>query len=119
MIETRHTVLGMVCSHCAAIVGEEIGRIPGVTDVRVDIAAETVVVRADRPVPRAHIDTAVEEAGYTPAPPPPDAPGTAPPGATPRDTGPPGTARPGTAPPGTARPHAAPPPAEPPPTPRS
>ncbi|WP_078898204.1 heavy-metal-associated domain-containing protein [Streptomyces sp. CNQ-509] len=114
MIETRHTVLGMACSHCAAIVGEEIGRVPGVTDVRVDIAAETVVVRADRPVPRAHIDAAVEEAGYTPAPPPPDPCGTAQPGTAPRETGPPDTARPG-----TAQLHAAPPPAEPPPTPRS
>lgn len=69
MIESRHTVLGMVCGHCAEIVGEEIGRVPGVTDVRVDIAAEIVVVRADRPVPRTHIHAAVEEAGYTPGPP--------------------------------------------------
>ncbi|MFW6690281.1 heavy-metal-associated domain-containing protein [Streptomyces sp. MAR4 CNX-425] len=70
MIESRHTVLGMVCAHCAGIVGEEIGQVPGVTDVRVDIAAETVVVRADRPVPQALIHAAVEEAGYTPGPPP-------------------------------------------------
>ncbi|MFF0725716.1 heavy-metal-associated domain-containing protein [Streptomyces sp. NPDC004134] len=79
MIETRHTVLGMVCSHCAAIVGEEIGRVPGVTDVRVDIEAETVVVRAEGPVPRERIHAAVEEAGYTPGPPPSDPPDTAPP----------------------------------------
>ncbi|WP_181788181.1 heavy-metal-associated domain-containing protein [Streptomyces phytophilus] len=74
MIESRHTVLGMVCSHCAAIVGEEIGRVPGVTDVRVDIAGETVVVRADRRVPEALIHAAVEEAGYTPGPPPAEPP---------------------------------------------
>lgn len=74
MIESRHTVRGMVCSHCAAIVGEEIGRVPGVTDVRVDIAGETVVVRADRPVADTLIHAAVEEAGYTPGPPPAEPP---------------------------------------------
>ncbi|AUH43165.1 heavy-metal-associated domain-containing protein [Streptomyces sp. CMB-StM0423] len=105
MIETRHTVLGMVCSHCAAMVGEEIGRVPGVTDVRVDVAAETVVVRADRPVPREHIHAAVEEAGYTPGPPLPEPPDT---GAG--DTGPPDTGPPSPAPPGAVRPRAAPPP---------
>ncbi|GAA2132099.1 cation transporter [Streptomyces synnematoformans] len=73
MIESRHTVLGMVCGHCAEIVGEEIGRVPGVTDVRVDVAAETVVVRADRPVPEALIHAAVAESGYTPGSPPADA----------------------------------------------
>jgi copper chaperone CopZ len=64
----------MVCGHCAEIVREEIGRVPGVTDVRVDMAAETVVVRADRPVPQSHIHAAVEEAGYTPGPPPAEPP---------------------------------------------
>ncbi|MEO3765841.1 heavy-metal-associated domain-containing protein [Streptomyces sp. B8F3] len=102
MIESRHTVLGMVCSHCAAIVGEEIGRVPGVTDVRVDIAGATVVVRADRPVPQADIHAAVEEAGYTPGPPStasPDAKpsaglsSAAPPDAGPARAGPPPTPR--------------------------
>ena len=62
---TTFQVRGMTCGHCRRAVTEEIGRVDGVTGVVVDLPGGTVTVTVDRPVDRADIATAVDEAGYT------------------------------------------------------
>lgn len=62
--EQSFRVSGMSCEHCAAAVSREVGQLPGVSDVHVDLARGGLVVRA------VHIDgeairAAVESAGYT------------------------------------------------------
>ncbi len=64
-VSTRSiTVTGMTCDHCASAVRAEIGKLPGVTGIDVDVAAGTVRVTGD-PLPGdAPLREAVEEAGY-------------------------------------------------------
>ena len=57
------TVTGMTCGHCVASVREEVGGIDGVTSVDVDLASGRVTVEADRPIDRADLAAAVDEAG--------------------------------------------------------
>ena len=61
---TTFTVTGMTCAHCRRAVTEEIAAVDGVVSVAVDLATGTVTVTADRPVDRADISAAVDEAGY-------------------------------------------------------
>ena len=54
----------MTCDHCASAIRAEISKLPGVTEVDVDVAAGTVRVTAD-PLPGdSPLREAVEEAGY-------------------------------------------------------
>jgi copper chaperone len=64
-METRSVVVtGMTCEHCARAVRDEIGAIPGVSEVLVDVAAGKVQVTGS-PLPGdAALREAVEEAGY-------------------------------------------------------
>ncbi|MGA2455727.1 MAG: heavy-metal-associated domain-containing protein [Solirubrobacteraceae bacterium] len=57
-------VTGMTCEHCVAAVGAEVGALPGVSDVDVDLASGAVVVRGSDLDGEA-IRLAVEEAGYS------------------------------------------------------
>jgi copper ion binding protein len=59
-----YTVTGMTCSHCVDAVSAEIGRLPGVTGVQVDLAAGAVTVTSDQPADDDAVATAVDEAGY-------------------------------------------------------
>ena len=59
-----YTVTGMTCAHCVAAVTEEVGAVPGVTGVEVDLATGALTVTSDTPVERAVIADAVDEAGY-------------------------------------------------------
>jgi copper chaperone CopZ len=61
---TTFRVTGMTCEHCRRAVAQEIGQVPGVNRVDVDLASGTVTVFADRPVDRADIAVAADEAGY-------------------------------------------------------
>jgi len=54
----------MTCDHCAGSVTAEITKIPGVTDVQVDVPTGRVTVESDRPVADDAVTEAVEEAGY-------------------------------------------------------
>jgi len=57
-------VTGMTCDHCASAVRAEVSKLPGITDVEVDIAAGTVRITGD-PLPGdTPLRAAVEEAGY-------------------------------------------------------
>jgi copper chaperone len=64
MATKTYTVTGMTCAHCVSSVGSEIGQIPGVTDVQVDLASGTVAVTSEQPVDDAAVAAAVDEAGY-------------------------------------------------------
>lgn len=59
-----YTVAGMTCGHCVSAVGGELGAIPGVSGVAVDLAAGTVTVTSSHPVDEQSIRAAVDEAGY-------------------------------------------------------
>jgi copper ion binding protein len=61
---TTFQVTGMTCAHCRRVVTEEIGRVDGVDAVTVDLPSGTVTVAVTRPVDRADIARAVDEAGY-------------------------------------------------------
>ncbi len=61
---TTFTVTGMSCDHCRRAVTQEISAVDGVESVDVDLASGTVSVRTARPVDRADIAAAVDEAGY-------------------------------------------------------
>jgi copper chaperone CopZ len=64
-VETRSIVVnGMSCDHCASAVRAEIGKLPGVTGVDVDIAAGKVCITAGQVPGDTALRAAVEEAGY-------------------------------------------------------
>ena len=63
-IDTReYTVEGMTCAHCIASVREEVGEVPGVRAVEVDLDSGRVVVTGTE-VDDAAVRAAVAEAGY-------------------------------------------------------
>ncbi|HUJ07734.1 MAG TPA: heavy metal-associated domain-containing protein [Streptosporangiaceae bacterium] len=58
------TVTGMTCSHCVNAVQDEIGQLPGVREVTVDLDSGAVTIAAD-PLPEPDaLRKAVAEAGY-------------------------------------------------------
>ncbi|MGL5856800.1 MAG: heavy-metal-associated domain-containing protein [Angustibacter sp.] len=59
-----YRVDGMTCDHCAAAVTAEVGALPAVTAVAVDVAAGQVAVTSEGPLDNAAVASAVEEAGY-------------------------------------------------------
>ena len=63
MITTTYTITGMTCGHCESAVGEELGQLPGVRDVRVDAGAGTATVTSDQPLDLDAVREAVDEAG--------------------------------------------------------
>ena len=64
MATQTYTVTGMTCSHCVNSVSSEIGKLPGVTDVQVDLPAGAVTVTSDQPLEQTAVAAAVDEAGY-------------------------------------------------------
>jgi len=64
MSTTTYTVAGMTCGHCVNAVSEEVGAIPGVREVDVDLAAGRLTVVSTDPVSSDAVRAAVEEAGY-------------------------------------------------------
>ncbi|MFE6615823.1 heavy-metal-associated domain-containing protein [Amycolatopsis sp. NPDC057786] len=61
---STYTVTGMTCDHCVRSVTEEVGKIAGVTDVRVDLPTGAVTVTSSQEPEVAEVRAAVEEAGY-------------------------------------------------------
>lgn len=57
------TVAGMSCGHCAAAVKREVGKLPGVSTVDVDLATKRVTVTG-LALDRGAVVEAVDEAGY-------------------------------------------------------
>lgn len=64
MSPTSYHVTGMTCGHCVAAVTEEVGRLPGVRHVRVDLASGLVTVTSDGVLDESAVAAAVSEAGY-------------------------------------------------------
>ena len=64
MSTATYTVVGMTCSHCVTAVTEEVGALPGVTSVDVDLPSGGVTVTSTEPVDESAVRAAVEEAGY-------------------------------------------------------
>lgn len=67
MTTTTYLVSGMTCGHCVAAVTEEIGKLEGVRDVRVDLVADgrsRVTVSSTAELPDEAVADAVDEAGY-------------------------------------------------------
>lgn len=65
MSTSTHTVNGMTCAHCVDSVTEEVGEIPGVTHVDVDLGAGRVTVSSDAPLDDGAVRAAVQAAGYS------------------------------------------------------
>jgi copper ion binding protein len=61
---STYTVTGMTCEHCVGAVREELGRLPGVTEVSVDLATGRVTITSETPVAAADVRAMVDEAGY-------------------------------------------------------
>jgi copper chaperone len=56
--------MGMSCGGCASSVREEIGDIPGVNAVDVDLSSGSVIIDSEGQVETEAIKNAIEEAGY-------------------------------------------------------
>ena len=61
---STYSVKGMTCGHCVNSVSTEIGALPGVTGVDVDLASGAVTVTSDQPLDPGAVRAAVDEAGY-------------------------------------------------------
>jgi copper chaperone len=61
-------VSGMTCEHCARAVRAEIGGLPGVTGVEVDVASGEVRIVAEPAPDDVALRAAVDAAGYEMAP---------------------------------------------------
>lgn len=64
MNTSTYTVTGMTCDHCVGAVRNELSRIPGVTDVAVDLPSGRVTVTSEGPVSTDDVRAMVDEAGY-------------------------------------------------------
>ena len=63
----QYTVHGMTCAHCVMSVREEVGELPGVTSVDVDLATGRLTVTGSD-LEDGAIVAAVAEAGYRAVP---------------------------------------------------
>jgi copper chaperone CopZ len=61
---STYAIKGMTCAHCVHSVRAELDRLPGVTEVGVDLAAGIATVISDEPLPPEAVREAVDEAGY-------------------------------------------------------
>lgn len=67
MTTTTITVAGMTCGHCVAAVKDEVGALPGVSAVEVELVAggdSPVTVTSEQPLDADALAAAVDEAGY-------------------------------------------------------
>lgn len=62
-VSTVYSVAGMSCQHCVNAITTEVGQVPGVTAVVVDLEAKTVTVEATD-ADDAAVRSAIDEAGY-------------------------------------------------------
>jgi copper chaperone len=63
-VTRTYTVAGMTCEHCVRAVTTEVGALPGVRQVDVDLASGRVTVASDDTLDDAAVAAAVDEAGY-------------------------------------------------------
>ena len=63
MTTRSYAVEGMSCEHCVRAITSEVTKVPGVADVTVDLAGNTVAVTG-KAVDEAAVRAAIDEAGY-------------------------------------------------------
>jgi copper chaperone CopZ len=63
-VSETYLVTGMTCGHCVQAVTDELGRLPGVREVRVELATGEVAVVSDAGLRGEDVRAAVDEAGY-------------------------------------------------------
>lgn len=63
MTQKQYNVTGMSCEHCAASIREEVSEVPGVSEVVVDLSANTVTVHGTD-MDDERLRAAIVEAGY-------------------------------------------------------
>ena len=66
MTTTTYDVTGLTCEHCVRAVTGELGGLPGVQDVQVDLVPEgssQVTVISTGPLPEPAVTAALDEAG--------------------------------------------------------
>ena len=61
---SAYHVTGMTCGHCVQAITTEIGALPGVEEVHVDLSSGSVVVASLQPLVESDVAAAVHEAGY-------------------------------------------------------
>lgn len=64
MTSAVYTVTGMTCGCCAGSVKGEVSKVPGVTDVAVDVDSGQVTITSEAPVASEAVHAAVVAAGY-------------------------------------------------------
>jgi copper chaperone CopZ len=67
MTTTTYSVNGMTCGHCSSAVTEELGKLPGVQEVTIDLNAggtSAVHVTSESALDETAVREAVDEAGY-------------------------------------------------------
>lgn len=64
MVTEKYLVKGMTCGHCVNAVSTEVGAIPGVNEVAVDLTSGEVTVTSTAALDPAAVAAAVDEAGY-------------------------------------------------------
>ena len=63
-ITNTYDVKGMTCGHCVGAVSGELAKLPGVTDVAVDLDTGKATVTSENPLDTEAVRAAVDEAGY-------------------------------------------------------
>ena len=64
MAEVKVRIQGMSCEHCVRRVTRALEGLPGVKNVRVDLASETATFEKPEELSLSEVARAVEEAGY-------------------------------------------------------
>ena len=70
MAITTVKATGLTCNHCSMSVSEEVGEVPGVTGVNVDVVKDgvsTVTIEHEGTLNAQAVADAIVEAGFTPA----------------------------------------------------
>jgi copper chaperone len=68
MREKRILVLNVSCGHCAMTIKREIGHLPGVASVDVDVESKEATVHWNDPTRWFEIADKLSEIGYSPSP---------------------------------------------------
>jgi copper chaperone len=64
MIEQIYRVPAVSCDHCIRAITDELGKLPGIQNVGVDLKTKLVTVQHDGSVSDADLRAGIEEAGY-------------------------------------------------------
>ncbi len=64
MIEQIYRVPDVSCEHCVRAITDELGKLPGIQNVGVDLKTKLVTVQHDGSVSDAELRAGIEEAGY-------------------------------------------------------